>query len=58
MGRAVAAVDPFVHEWQLALKPEELHEPAYGVLAHADGDALPNEINAAVRQQITERQAH
>ena len=52
--RAVAALLPFVDEWNLPLNPEHLHELAYAVLLHSDGETSWEEIDAAVRAQIVE----
>ena len=52
--RAAAALVPFVHEWNLPLNPEHLHELAYAVLVHSDGETSFDEIDAAVRAQINE----
>jgi hypothetical protein len=52
--RGVAALAPFVNEWDLALNPEHLCELAYAVLVHSDGETSWEEIDAAVRAQIAE----
>ena len=57
MERAVAALIPFVQEWHLPLNPENLHEIAWAVLVHADGDQTFEEIQAAVRAQLAEAAA-
>lgn len=56
--RAVAALIPFVHEWNLPLNPEHLHELAHAVLVHSGGQTSFSEIEAAVRAQIYEANKH
>ena len=52
--RAVAALVPFVNEWNLPLNPEHLSELAHAVLVHSDDVTSFDEIDAAVRTQISE----
>lgn len=52
--RAVAALVPFVHAWQLPLNPEELHEMAWAVLFHAHSDGPLAEIGDEVGIQLVE----
>ena len=52
--RAVAALLPFVHEWNLPLNPEHLREIAAAVLEHFDRDSTYESIDAAVREQIAD----
>jgi hypothetical protein len=54
MERAVAALVPYVQEWNLPLNPEELHELAGAVLTHFDTVASFDEIDAAERARIEE----
>jgi hypothetical protein len=54
MERAVAALVPYVHEWDLALNPEHLHELAAAVLEHFDSGASFATIDAAERARIDE----
>lgn len=57
--RGVGALLPFVQEWTLPLNPEDLHELAYAVLVHHDSEASSDEIDTAVRAQISDsRQRH
>lgn len=52
--RGVAALVPFVNEWDIPLNPEHLYELAYAVLVHSDSETSWEEIEAAVRAQIAE----
>jgi hypothetical protein len=54
--RAVTALVPFVRRWRLSVNPEDLEELAYAVLRHARSDAGPEEIVAAVEQQIDQHE--
>jgi hypothetical protein len=50
--RAVTALIAFVRRWHLSVNPEDLEELAYAVPHHARSDAPPEQIVAAVEQQI------
>jgi hypothetical protein len=54
MERAVAALVPYVEEWNLPLNPEHLHELAGAVLSHFDSAASFDAIEAAERVRIEE----
>jgi hypothetical protein len=54
MERAVDALVVFVKEWGLALNPEHLYEIAYAVLVNAGSERTYDEIDRAVRQQLSE----
>jgi len=54
--RAATALIPFVRRWHLSLNPEDLEELAYAALHHARSDARPEQIVAAVEQQIDQHQ--
>ncbi len=50
----MAALLPYVHEWDLPLNPEHLHELAGAVLTHFDSGASVEAIDAAERARIAE----
>jgi len=52
--RAKIAFYPFVSEFQLGLNPEDVDEIVYAVLHHARSTRSPEQIDAAVRDQIAE----
>ena len=49
--RAVAALLPYVHEWDLSLDPEDLFEHAGAVLEHVGSD---ESFDAAERARIAD----
>lgn len=59
MERAVAALVPYVQEWNLPLNPEELHELAGAVLTHFDSadsfDAIDEAERARFRSLLASR---
>ena len=54
--RAVTALIPFIHRWQLPLNPEDAEEVAYAVLLHARSDTPPDQIALAVEHQIDQHE--
>jgi hypothetical protein len=54
LGRAHAALIPFVAAYGLPVNPEELDEMAYAVLAHAVSRETLVEVHDAVKRQIAE----
>lgn len=54
MERAVAALVPYVREWNLPLNPEHLHELAGAVLTHFDSADSFDAIDQAERARIQE----
>jgi alcohol dehydrogenase class IV len=54
MERAVAALMPYVLEWNLPLNPEHLYELAGAVLTHFDSATAFDAIDAAERARIEE----
>ena len=54
MDRAVAALLPYVQEWNLPLNPEDLYELAGAVLTHFDSADSFDAIDAAERARIQE----
>jgi hypothetical protein len=52
--RAVAALVPYVQEWNLPLNPEHLYELAGAVLTHFDGGDSFESIDKAERLRIEE----
>jgi hypothetical protein len=54
MERAVAALLPYVQEWNLPLNPEHLHELAGAVLTHFDSADSFDAIDRAERTRIEE----
>jgi hypothetical protein len=49
MERAVTALLPYVHEWNLSLNPEDIYELAGAVLQHFDSEAPFEAIAAGER---------
>ena len=54
MERAVAALLPYVREWELPLNPEHLYELAGAVLEHFDSAGSFDAIEKAERARIQE----
>jgi hypothetical protein len=55
--RAVAALIPFVHTWNLPLNPEDLDLIAHAVLLHREDDTTLADIPDAVERLIEEAAA-
>jgi hypothetical protein len=57
--RAIAALLPFVREWELPLRPGDVDAIAHAVLTHARGTSTHAEIDATVHAWIdADRRAH